>query len=278
MSANPHQRPLSNRGGGYVEDLEVVPEPPDGHYLRFRGPVGIVSQIRLTDPRYQVTTATERGQQILGGPGIAPPQKITSLLDLLSHHVLTVKCPEHVDFALALDWYKTPIDEQNPKDWPNTAVGELVHRGKYWYSKKPSEAAKQRECGLALVDRLQSVISNHPLLRGIGCVAAVPGHDAQVVSFGARLAASVAQTLKTQLVPCSALAEFRTPAKNLGLTERVAVITNQFVCHYDLTGWSMLIIDDIFSSGSTVAETARALRAAGATRVASLCAVRTMRS
>lgn len=252
--------------------------PPDGHYLRLRGPDGIVSQIRLADPRYQIGTTTERGQQVLHGSGIAPTPKITSLLDLLGHHVLTVKSPGYVDFALALDWYKTPIEGQSPADWPNTVAGDLVHRGKYWYSKKPSDAGRQRECGRAVVDRFLSVINSHPLLKVIDGVAAVPGHDARRVSFGARLAATVARDLETPLVRCAALAEFRTPAKSLDLSERAAAIANQFICRDDLTGWSLLIIDDIFSSGSTVAETARALRMAGATHIAGLCAVRTMRS
>ncbi|WP_291418817.1 phosphoribosyltransferase family protein [Actinophytocola sp.] len=91
------------------------------------------------------------------------------------------------------------------------------------------------------------------------------------------LAAAVARRLDKRLVRCAALADFRTPAKSLDPAGRASVIDNQFVCREDLSGLSLLIVDDVYGSGSTVAETARAVRAAGAVQVASLCAVRTMR-
>lgn len=277
MSNSPQHR-LSNRGGGYVEAHEVVPAPPHGHLLRLRGPTGAVAQICLTDPRYTAVTAVHaRGTHHLRGAGKTPTQATESLLDLLGR-ILTLPCSNNVDFAIALDWYKTPVDGLSPRDWPFTSSADLAHRGKYWYDDDPKDAAKQRKCGLALVDRLSAVISQHPLLSATDAVVAVPGHDARRVSFGARLAAAIARHLAKPLVRCAGLAAFRTPAKSLDLSARASMIANQFVCSDELTGLSLLIIDDIYSSGSTVAETARVVREAGATNVACLCAVRTMRS
>jgi len=149
--------------------------------------------------------------------------------------------------------------------------------GKYWY-KDLADVAKQRECGLALRDLLVEVVNRHPLLCDVAAIAAVPGHDSKILSFGARLAAAVARALGKPLVPCSSLTDFRPPAKGLDPDDRASMIRNKFACKEHVGGQSLLIVDDVYSSGSTADEAARALRVAGATQVASLCAVRTMKS
>jgi predicted amidophosphoribosyltransferase len=106
----------------------------------------------------------------------------------------------------------------------------------------------------------------------------VPGHDSKILSFGARLAAAVASALGKPLVPCSSLTDFRPPAKGMDPDDRASMVRNKFACNEHVGGQSLLIVDDVYSSGSTADEAARALHAAGATQVASLCAVRTMKS
>lgn len=272
LDGTPRER-ISNRGGGYLRDLEVVPTG-SSHVLRFRGPAGVMRQICLTDNRYVPIQSFQYHE--LRGVGPKPAVAISQLLNLLLD-VLTVRCGDELDYALALDWYKIPSDDIASEDWANTTIGDWVHRGKYWY-KRPAEADKLKECGLALVERLAGAIMRHPLLRDISAIAAAPGHDSKIVSFGARLADAVARTLgKSPLVRCTALTTFRTPAKSRPPADRAAMLHNQFACDENLRGQSLLIIDDVYSSGSTANETARALRAAGAERVACLCAVRTLR-
>jgi predicted amidophosphoribosyltransferase len=71
--------------------------------------------------------------------------------------------------------------------------------------------------------------------------------------------------------------DFRSPAKNLAPHERAKALRNQFSVTEDLTGRSVLIVDDVYRSGVSIAETARAAHAAGAETVQALCAVRTLR-
>jgi hypothetical protein len=54
------------------------------------------------------------------------------LLELLGEVVSLPSLPP-LKFAIALDWYKIPVDGVDSRDWPNTEVGELVHQGKYVY-------------------------------------------------------------------------------------------------------------------------------------------------
>lgn len=235
--------------------------------------MGIVKQARLTDPRYASISSPYFHK--LRGPGAVPTEATSQLLELLSD-VLTLRCGDELDYALALDWYKSPIEGCDPQAWPNTSTGDLVSQGKYWY-KGQADAARLRVCGRALTRRLVKIVGRHPLLRDVTAIAAAPGHDVMILSFGARLAAAVAKDLDKPLVRCRSLVDFRRPLKGLDQRERASVIHNQFACDEDVDGWSLLIVDDVYSSGSTTDEAARALRAAGATRVSSLCAVRTMR-
>jgi adenine/guanine phosphoribosyltransferase-like PRPP-binding protein len=210
------------------------------------------------------------------GPGLDIRPETTELLGTL-RDVLTLPCPASLDYALALDWTKQPVDGTEARLWPETRVGDLVRRGKYWY-KDPQRVTALRQVGRALTAELCNLICRHVLLRTTDTILAVPGHDARVLSFGARLASSVANELNLSFAPLNSLSDFRTPAKNLDQSARYAVIGGQFRCDLNLEGQSVLVVDDLYGSGTTAGEAARAARAAGATQVAALCAVRTMKS
>jgi adenine/guanine phosphoribosyltransferase-like PRPP-binding protein len=229
----------------------------------------------LLDSGY-FSSVRQSGRLVLRGAGMSISPAVRRLIDAL-RDVLTLPAPDDVDYAIALDWTKQPIEGEHPHAWPNTRIYDLVHKGKYWY-KTPSGIDQQRQVGRALTTELLTLIDRHPLLRTTDAVVAVPGHDAKVVSFGSRLAASVAYQRGVRFESTRAVATFRTPAKTLDLAERAEVITGKFVCGADLSGADVVIVDDLYSSGTTAAETARVVRLSGARRVAVLCAVRTLRS
>jgi hypothetical protein len=49
------------------------------------------------------------------------------LLELLGG-VVSLPSLQPIKFAIALDWYKTPVDGVNSNNWPNTEIGDLVSR------------------------------------------------------------------------------------------------------------------------------------------------------
>jgi predicted amidophosphoribosyltransferase len=108
------------------------------------------------------------------------------------------------------------------------------------------------------VAHLSVAIDEHPLLRAVDAVIAVPGHDSRQVSFGARVATAVARDRGVPLVKCASAVPFRTPAKDLDPSARAGVISNQFRCHVELSGQTVLIVDDLYGSGTTVGEVGRA--------------------
>ena len=192
--------------------------------------------------------------------------------------VVTVPSPsKDVAFVVALDWTKTAVAGRDSRDWPNTEVYELIAQGKYLYW-RPGDDHRQRNLGRQLAGLLSAVVDEHPLLRTFDMVASVPGHDSKRLSFGARLADTLARSRGMPHVACTCRNPYRTPAKNVPLGDRRSRIHGTFSCPADVTGQDLLIVDDVYSTGSTVAETARALRVAGAQRVASLCGARTLRS
>src|SRR5947209_1111577 len=123
----------SNRGGGYVEDVRVMTTPAGGHRLEFRGPAGSVVQIGQCDRSYapERRVAPQGVQRLRSSRNTILP--ITRSLLTILGDVLTLPTAANVDFALAIDWYKTPVDGISPSEWPNTSTADLVSRGKYAY-------------------------------------------------------------------------------------------------------------------------------------------------
>lgn len=62
----------------------------------------------------------------------------------------------------------------------------------------------------------------------------------------------------------------------LNRTERIENIKNSFTIHADVRGLNILLVDDICTTGATLAELTRSLQAAGAARVAMWVVARKM--
>ncbi|MGE2689012.1 ComF family protein [Mycolicibacterium pulveris] len=238
--------------------------------LSISGPAGAIAQVRLVDPTYALKSATAQ-RYLLTGAGSGPAPETAILLKLLTG-ALTLPCGDSVDFAIALDWFNMVVDG---------AVGDLtrladhVHRAKHLYTPL-GDIENVKQAGGAVADEIAGFVGQHPILKNVDAIASPPGHDPNVLSFGSRLAAGVAQRRNIPHVRCASTPTRRPPVRSYAFAARAGILGGQFRCPDDVFARRILIVDDVYASGATVQETARALRAAGASQVASIAAIRTM--
>ena len=249
-----------------------------GHVLWLRGPGSAASQVRSVEPQYQeVAWAPPVGSDwthALFSPEPAPSIKVRSVLELLTEILTLQRCPD-LYFGLALDWYKIPDSTISSYDWLNTPNGDLVHRGKYWYKNDRDEQSK---VGRQLAQNMVNVFNRHAALDRATVVLDVPGHDATRLSFGSRLAATIAAMQHKDMVKVRTRSQFRPEAKNLSGPDRSRIFQDEFYIADDIRGMHVVIIDDVFKSGTSLGAVAKAARNAGALTVAGFAAVRTLSS
>lgn len=251
---------------------------PGGHVLWLRGPVEATRQIRAAAPQYQeialpAGASTSGWTHSLYSPETSVSPFVEALLSSLQR-ILTVPSPPGVEFAFALDWYKNPVDGLDSFSWPNSEVGELVSKGKYWYR---SQAEPQAEAGRALAARLCDAISGHALLRNAEIVLNVPGHDNSRLSFGSRLAATVARDMGLPMSRVATRTPFRPESKNYGGAELARLLADEFEVSPEVRGRTALIVDDVIRSGGSMSAVAAAAHATGGKVIFGICAARTMR-
>lgn len=157
--------------------------------------------------------------------------------------------PPAFDATLALYTYAAPLDR-------------LVQRIKY-----SGDLALARELGEQLAIRVMESNPAHPDL-----LVPVPLHVSRLRTRGYNQAVELARPLSRRLcVSMDHRLVTRTrataPQQDLNRRERARNLRNAFAVHGDLGGRQVAIVDDVMTSGATVASLAKALKRAGAGRV-----------
>lgn len=197
------------------------------------------------------------------------PDEVKGTLDLLTE-VVTLPVRAHLDIAIALDLYKTVVPDVDPMKWPNTRAGEMVSRAKYY---------EDDDAYRSLVAALAGVASRHSVYAAADFVCSVPGHDTTRTSIGEHLAADVAKRLGKPLVAPRAARERRPAAKDRDEFEKRMSLDAEFSFEPgSVANRIILIVDDVYRTGDTMAAVAHAAKRGGADRVLGLAGAKTLRN
>jgi hypothetical protein len=195
---------------------------------------------------------------------------VTELLTLLQR-VLVLPVPDELDAAIALDLYSRPCPT-GTNGLAYTSVGELIRQIKY----ENRNRDKVRSAGQSLSGSLTEVVLTHPWFRSCDFIAPVPGHDRTRLSASVRIGATIARDAEKTQISVTSRREFRRPAKDMSRVER-AQLMDEYSIDEDLTGRTVLVVDDVYHTGSTMRGVARAARHAGASAVLGLAGARNLR-
>jgi phosphoribosylpyrophosphate synthetase len=145
-----------------------------------------------------------------------------------------------------------------------TNVGTQLNAAKYHPGTLSSDDAFAE-----LSARLIAAANKHPSCAGAAAVIATPGRDTSVESFSERLAQDVAFGLGLPLVRARSRFGRRSAAK-----EKHAKRSGDYSIDADLSGKRVLVVDDVFYTGRTLAAVAQAALEAGAEACVGLVAAR----
>lgn len=194
------------------------------------------------------------------------PTTLLPLVELLENSLTIPASAIGLDLGLALDWYKNPDPDLPSNQWPNTEVGELVYRAKYFLN-SPN---LRRDAGRALIRQLAGAIHSHPAMNAAQYIVSVPGSNGDGSSIGELIAKYVAQATGKILISTSGP---QRPARKEDQSYR---LDGKFSIEASLSA-PCVIVDDVIRSGTTIREVATVARRAGAPRIYGLVAAKTLR-
>ncbi|MEN3111416.1 ComF family protein [Uliginosibacterium paludis] len=114
------------------------------------------------------------------------------------------------------------------------------------------------------------------------CILPVPLHALRIRERGfnpaCELSRPLARILGLEHLPQALVRERHTPRlAGLRGRERLQTVRGAFRCEADFQGRSVMLVDDVMTSGATLDEVARCLRQRGASRVSNLVLARTLK-
>lgn len=257
---------------GRIKDFHVTQEGGSPHLQvtvgDFSDDIPFKDYVQCAFPKVKISP-TQRSRTFLIN---APASDITDLERLLSllKTSVTILDTANESHALSMHKYvdKAKIDRI---DNGRTYYGKLVR-----VSKSYARGGGDYNKALELVSHMVQWVKSHPTYARVDAVAAIPpsnpdkDHDLPEM-----IAAELSRVLSLRVI--SITSTNTAQQKALDHEESDVAIAGAFSMSTDLRGLHVMLVDDIYHSGRTMAEGVRVLRAAGAKAVFSLAATKTLR-
>lgn len=203
-----------------------------------------------------------------------PDKSLDDFLDFLQEVlVIRVEQEDFLNAAIALDFYKQPVTSKSGEVLEHTETANLVRAIK---GDRPATKDEVNRAGQALCESLSNAVLRHEWFNEATRILPVPGHHRDKPSVGVMLGVLLAQEIGVPWTAVQCANAYRKPAKKMSDRERAALL-HEFRVDDDLTGQTVLIVDDVYATGSTMAGVANAARQAGAATVLGLAVARNVR-
>ncbi|MEW6586468.1 MAG: phosphoribosyltransferase family protein [Nitrospirota bacterium] len=201
-------------------------------------------------------------------------QAIRHLLDIFKNHVL-LKINDNIvpyfsdelDDCFALDY--------NLEELPGTTITEYTRYGRLEHAAKENQDTEARA---ELVAILANLCEIHPIYREAGTIMPVPPNPSKRFHLPVELARELSRrTSKRDGTTLIRKVKDTPKLQSLSLDEKLEVLRGAIEITGDVNGRSIILIDDLYQSGSTMWTVAKLLKKNGARRVLGLACVKSWR-
>jgi hypothetical protein len=256
--------PMWDTRGDKISKFDVVSTSDGGEALLLCCPEWIGVQVEAALDKKRVGLKESTAKDYTHGFRFKKrvPDEVKQFIENLTY-VLSIPAPDHVDFAIALDWYTVPDDETG--DLVHTNAGNWINWTKHAPHPEWGNSTRSRR---KMVNQLIAFIQEHPIYSNATAIIAAPGHLGDGQSFGENLARQVAKEVGLPFVESTA-------AARTAQFEEKQDLTRAFTVQEALVG-TVIVLDDVYQSGGSASGAAAAARRAGADNVLVLTVARTI--
>ena len=209
----------------------------------------------------------------VAAPGEQFRSRLRAFLELNRRSIAIV---DDLDESRALAPRAIPGESE---EWPRTAIGELVYKAKDYGGR---HAFGDVEAATAIHDRVVEFIENHPRYsRSDALVAAPSSAPEKKYTLPRAIAEAVSKSTGKMLLVAERIrsipAQKEYDEEAAGVS-RAALQNGSVALRDNVDGRTIIVLDDLYETGSTMVEVARACRASGAASVLGLAFVKNAKS
>ncbi|MCH7745105.1 MAG: phosphoribosyltransferase [Chloroflexi bacterium] len=201
--------------------------------------------------------------------------EVKKFLELLRHHI---SIDDELDESHALSPHNIP-DPDEDDEWHLTPIGQLVNRTKDYSGQK---AFRSKAAFDQIYIHILDFINAHPTYHRASIIASVPSSDSsKIITLPRAIASNVSEQLgKRLLVPkrLRSIPSQKDYDQTAQVVSRKELQSGTVGVSDNIEGASVILIEDLYETGGSIEETARACRSAGATDVLGLAITKTAKA